>query len=78
MNFLSLIQKVLKRQIHIKIYNRWGELIFVSQDLNFGWDGTSGMFGYKSMDGVYTWKISFKDQKTNERKVLIGHVTLIR
>jgi gliding motility-associated-like protein len=62
----------------MQIFNRWGELIFVSQDLNFGWDGTSGMYGYKAMDGVYIWKISFKDQKTNERKELIGHVTLIR
>lgn len=29
----------LKRLIEFKIYNRWGQLIFESNDLNKGWDG---------------------------------------
>lgn len=30
----------IKRLIEFKIYNRWGELLFVSTDLKDGWDGT--------------------------------------
>ena len=39
------------------IYDRFGELIFYSNDLNFGWDGT-----YKNKMcqlGVYAWKIKY-------------------
>lgn len=41
---------------HILIFNRWGEIIFESNDFNFGWDAT-----YKGVivqDGVYTYKLS--------------------
>ena len=27
-------------EMHLAIYNRWGQLVFESRDQNFGWDGT--------------------------------------
>lgn len=60
------------------IYNRWGELIFESHDVNYGWDGTySGSRGL-TQDGAYTWKIEFKTTKSDERKMVIGNVNLLR
>jgi hypothetical protein len=32
----------------------------------------------KASDGAYTWKITYKNPKTDQRKVIVGHVTLIR
>ncbi len=40
---------------NLKIYNRWGEMIFESNDTNIGWDGTYN--GVLVQDGAYTWDI---------------------
>ena len=47
--------------------NRWGEVIFYSDNINVGWDGT-----YKNQKcplGVYSWKAKFKGSKANEIKM---------
>jgi gliding motility-associated-like protein len=60
------------------IYNRWGEVIFESQDVNIGWDGTyNGTHGIVE-DDTYTWKIEFKTISSDERKLLVGSVNLLR
>jgi len=49
------------------IMNRWGEVIFYSDNINVGWDGT-----YKNQKcplGVYSWKAKFKGSKANEIKM---------
>jgi gliding motility-associated-like protein len=58
------------------IFNRWGEIIFESQNAAIGWDGTYG--GKLMQDGTYTWKIEFKTTANDERKVVTGHVNMIR
>jgi gliding motility-associated-like protein len=62
------------------IFNRWGEIIFESHDSNVGWNGTYGSNGEILMvqDGTYTWKIEFKTLATDERKMVVGHVNVIR
>jgi gliding motility-associated-like protein len=65
---------------NLYIYNRWGELIFESHDATVGWDGSYGRNSEITVvqDGVYTWKIEFKTSDTDERKIVIGHVNVIR
>ncbi len=62
------------------IYDRWGQLIFQSNDINKGWDGT--MNGQKCMPAVYAWKvfIDFLGDEilTNGSIVFNGTVTLVR
>ncbi len=58
------------------IFNRWGETIFESHNANIGWDGTFG--GRLVQDGTYSWKIEFKTTSSDERKVVVGHVNMIR
>jgi gliding motility-associated-like protein len=62
------------------IFNRWGEIIFESHDANVGWNGTYGSNGEIEMvqDGTYTWKIEFKTKANDERKMIIGHVNILR
>lgn len=62
------------------IYNRWGEIIFESHDASVGWNGTYGSNGEIQMcqDGTYTWKIEFKTKLNDERKMIVGHVNLLR
>ncbi|MCF0057685.1 gliding motility-associated C-terminal domain-containing protein [Dyadobacter sp. CY356] len=40
---------------YLRIYNRWGEIIYFSKQLNEGWDGK--IKGIKSDSGVYVWKM---------------------
>lgn len=65
------------RGIHsyeMKIYNRWGELLFESKG-NQGWDGT-----YKGVDvpsGLYTYTLLIYDHKLRKTHVS-GTITLLR
>ncbi len=65
---------------NLSIYNRWGELIFESNDMTIGWDGTYVSSGkiHESQDDVYTWKIRYKVKSNDEHKIAVGHVTIIK
>lgn len=61
--------------INLEIFNRWGELIYFSDALDFKWDGTYR--GYRVPDGVYTWKLKFRRNHSQEEQIT-GHVTVIK
>jgi gliding motility-associated-like protein len=59
----------------LKIYNRWGELVFESADVSIGWDGK-----YKSAEAPveaygFVLNVTFVDGTTFNKK---GNVTLLR
>jgi len=63
----------------LEIFNRWGELIFVSNDANYGWDGTYGASKIKfAPEGAYVWKISFKKLRDDENVEVFGSVSLLK
>jgi gliding motility-associated-like protein len=43
------------------IFDRWGNMIFKSNDMNVGWDGTVNNSSIISQEDVYVWKIQLKD-----------------
>ena len=57
------------------IFNRWGELIFISNSIDTHWNGDYA--GNKSPDGIYVWKIQYKDLNGIDHQ-LVGHVALLR
>lgn len=59
-----------------EIYNRWGEVLFVSNDPNGRWDGT--FRGKPVQDGIYTWKLLFNTYNDDGKVIDYGHLTLIR
>jgi gliding motility-associated-like protein len=61
--------------VEVFIFNRWGELIFESNDLNFRWDGTYR--GQKVQLGTYTWLIKYK-RKPGMTEVITGHVNVLK
>jgi gliding motility-associated-like protein len=61
---------------HLIIFNREGQTMFESYNAVYGWDGTYG--GDLMEDGIYVWKIEFKDRYTDKRHSQIGHLSLIR
>jgi len=58
-----------------QIFNRWGEIIFESEDRTQGWDGTYK--GKQVKSGVYVYKISILDFLGNP-VIKTGHISLIR
>ncbi len=58
-----------------RIYNRWGQLMFTSQDINTGWDGRYK--GELQPQDVYAYilNISFTDGTNTSKK---GDITLLR
>jgi gliding motility-associated-like protein len=59
---------------HILIFNRWGELIFESRDIDEPW--VPGLNGYYVQDGTYQWIIEY--DSIDRRKRLVGHVNVLR
>ena len=58
-----------------RVFNRWGEEVFFSADLETGWNGT-----YKSTKadmGTYFWEISFTD-RFGKQGFMKGDVELLR
>ena len=62
----------------LAIYNRWGELIFVSNNPEIGWDGSCVKTGKMSPIGTYTYKLDYQLKNQAELKSISGHVNLIR
>jgi len=58
------------------IFNRWGQIIWESFNTNVGWDGTYN--NIMCQDGVYTWKMRYKNPKNDEIREFYGNFTLIR
>ena len=58
----------------LEIYNRWGELIFVSEDVNKGWNGY--VEGKLVKQDVYIWRVTatFTDGRP---LIKAGDVTLL-
>jgi len=60
----------------LRIYNRWGETIWESYDIEAKWDGT-----FRSLDvpeGTYRWQIEYQNLGEGERIYETGHIILLR
>jgi gliding motility-associated-like protein len=60
---------------NLQIFDRWGQKIFESTDLQTGWDGF--FRDEPCQQGVYSWTINMTGIH-GEQKKLAGHVTLLR
>jgi gliding motility-associated-like protein len=69
------ITTTLITQLHIDIFDRWGKVIFASDDLNFQWDGKLG--GDPLPEGVYTYLIRATEWE-GAKVTRSGTITLLR
>ncbi len=61
--------------VHLAVYSRWGELMFETRDLNYGWDGTYK--GKVLSPDVYAYYLTLRCLN-GEEYFKKGNVTLIR
>lgn len=59
------------------VFSRWGEMLFYTNDINEGWDGTVKESGLLVPEGVYTWMALVLDFN-GVRQRYFGTVTLFR
>lgn len=64
-----------EKRFYLRIYDRWGEKVFESEDASISWDGT--MNNKKLPEGVYVYEVHliFKDNVPLKHK---GSITLVR
>lgn len=60
------------------IYDRWGQIVFSTQDQNVGWDGKIRNSPLLAEGGVFVWKLQFTNKSTKDYVSAMGHVTLLR
>ncbi len=63
------------KEYAMTIFDRWGELLFHSDDMGIGWDGTFN--GVNCKQDTYIYDFKFRDN-TNIAHQFTGHVTLLR
>jgi len=65
------------QDFQLNVWNRWGEMVFETEDPFDGWNGQKDNTGDPSPQGVYVYNISFTGPR-GEQETREGHVTLIR
>lgn len=63
-------------EYEMRIFNRWGELLFKTDDINCPWDGISPDSNEAYMQDVYVYRIFARDMN-GKRHYYYGHVTLL-
>lgn len=75
-NDLFQVVSLLKpRDFVLRIFDRWGEVVFETEEIEGAWDGTS--HGKPVPIGVYPYKIDFFP-RFGFRREFFGHVSLVR
>jgi len=59
------------------IFNRWGEMLFSTTDINVGWDGTVRNSNVDAKQDLYVYKILYNDHHGNAKE-LRGNVMVLR
>ncbi|MBI2259067.1 MAG: gliding motility-associated C-terminal domain-containing protein [Flavobacteriia bacterium] len=65
------------KEFNLKIYDRWGNIVFESNDPNVGWDGSFSNSGY-APTGTYIWKLEATEKETHLRFKKEGYVNLLK
>lgn len=59
----------------MRIFDRWGNLLYESKDMNAGWSGTHN--GEQCPEGVYYWTVTYRGLNQKSAR-MAGNLTLLR
>lgn len=66
--------------MHLIVFDRWGEILFESDDPSMGWDGT--FRGSYVKNDIYVWKLAYrftdKDGNMGLPEERMGHIQVLR
>jgi gliding motility-associated-like protein len=70
------VHDVFVRNFQLKVYDRWGQLVFETTDKNKKWDATD-LSGNKVASGVYVYTIAY-DGWDDQYRFMRGNVTVLK
>jgi gliding motility-associated-like protein len=74
--FYPVQRGIQSKDFEFFVFNRWGQLIYQSNDPSQGWDGLQK--GKEIKTGVYVWKLSYSSLESQETVQKLGHVTVLK
>ncbi len=76
--FIPVVNGIDPETYSMRIYDRWGTLIFSTTDPNAGWTGNINGGSYFAQPGMYVWRIEGKRLSNSKFEVVEGYVLLLR
>ncbi len=65
----------IKEFLEVKIFNRWGQIVFESDDMSIGWDGTF----HNEPQAMDTYAYTIKAKNLKDEEIFVkGYITLLR
>lgn len=64
------------QQFNLKVFNRWGEVVWESNDPNGRWDGT--YLGTIVQNGQYNWILETKEMVSDKKYTFNGYINVMR
>jgi gliding motility-associated-like protein len=61
---------------NLKIFNRWGQVVWETNDPSVSWDGSFN--GKIVQNGLYSWSMECGDSQNDKRYTFEGHINVIR
>ena len=81
-NLNEIFQPVLADMVvedHLfEVYDRWGQLVYHTNDMEQGWDGRHQSGGDILPTGVYTWRLIGRPVFAAEKQEWVGQVNLLK
>lgn len=75
--FIPLGTGITVNNFELFIFDRWGDEIFRSTNLSYGWDGKANNGQFMAQQDTYVWKINLVDINGIKHR-FVGHINLIR
>lgn len=66
------------RDYEISVWNRWGDLVFETEEQGKVWDGSYQGGDHYVQDGIYTFKVVYNGTCSAEKIVKTGYITVLR
>ena len=73
---LRPLNAIKAEQLEFMVYNRWGQLMYNTNDWRRGWDGS--LNGIMQGSGTYIWTLKYINRDTKQAFNLKGTAVLIR
>lgn len=78
-NFSLVTYQTTVKDFHIWIYDRWGNKVYESTDVNFFWDGSNVFVANKPLNtGVFAYAIEYTLYNNPEKQILGGNISLVK
>jgi gliding motility-associated-like protein len=65
------------KEYHLMIFDRWGDLIWQTQDIQEGWNGIANDGVLMSQQDAFDWKVILTDVNDRQR-IYLGRVSIVK